>query len=59
MFVILYIRHGKEIEIYESNCFICCFLHLRKEKAKDGESDFWEHPIVAERNIEIAYYTLH
>ena len=37
-----------------------CLLHIRsRRRLKRREREFWEHPIVAARTLEGAYYTLY
>jgi len=39
---------------------LLCLLHLRRRRRlKRREREFWEHPIVAARTFEGAYYTLY
>ena len=40
--------------------YLLCLLHLRRRRRrKRREREFWEHPIVAARTLEGAYYTLY
>ena len=40
--------------------YLLCLLHLRRRRSlKRREREFWEHPIVAARTLEGAYYTLY
>jgi len=40
--------------------YLLCLLHLRRRRRrKRREIEFWEHPIVAARTLEGAYYTLY
>ena len=40
--------------------YLLCLLHLRRRRRlKRREIEFWEHPIVTERTLEGAYYTLY
>jgi hypothetical protein len=45
--------------MWNRSIYLLCLLHLRRRRRrKRREREFWEHPIVAARTLEGAYYTL-
>jgi len=46
--------------MWNRSFYLLCLLHLRRRRCrKRREREFWEHPIVAARTLEGAYYTLY
>ena len=46
--------------MWNRSFYLLCLLHLRRRRRrKRREREFWEHPIVAARTLEGAYYTLY
>ena len=46
--------------MWNSSFYLLCLLHLRRRRRrKRREREFWEHPIVAARTLEGAYYALY